>query len=640
VFTPGAWITFGLALDGIPLWARLFTGAMLSPLIVCLEFYAVRLMGVPFGPTAVLLVLLNLPAIYLIWKRRVRIAPLNRSDWFIAAAVVVISMVCMMSLLLNKDARIYSAHAWLYADPVYMFARGQLVLEDPTLAGIRLTYPVWSGLIFQAVHSFLVNSPPVSCYVWSNLLWLFFNYGLAIAITKEMGGGKLAQLSSGIWLFLGTNPVGYILMKVWPGGMVHQLWGDERYTPWVSKFQLYSTMELGLGMLFAMIYLLLRSGPLTKQLLALIGLFLCGIGLFYPLLFPAACGIVGAKALALLAENRSRPWTFPYRDWLSLGGIVLVAALVTYAQLRFLTADKSFSNHLIFLSTIPSAARKVIESLIATSLLIAGLALTFPACWKSRRPATVFLGAGALVNYALHAVFHIMAYGNEYKYIFVVAMCLSVFPALAVEHMWREWPRARARVALAAVALLLLTTYGHWTYVEWPEPGIAHNPHFKYNEPLNTRGLYIQLDPRQSWSGVCNAVRRMTPGDSIVVVNSGAFYFPGFMVRSLYVSPTDLSYPGVNLDADYLDSEMRGNGRQILEERRATLFEFYNTGDHSRREQALNLMLALKRPIAIVAEPQDSYLLEWLKQKRAAVELYAENGLSLWLIDGTPSSRR
>src|SRR5271166_6279409 len=89
VFTPGAWITFGLALNGIPFWARLFTGAMLSPLIVCGEFYAIRLTGIPFGPTAVVLVMLNLPATYLIWKRRPNVTSLDRSDWLIATSALV-----------------------------------------------------------------------------------------------------------------------------------------------------------------------------------------------------------------------------------------------------------------------------------------------------------------------------------------------------------------------------------------------------------------------------------------------------------------------------------------------------------------------------------------------------------------------
>ncbi|MGO9274532.1 MAG: hypothetical protein ACLQOO_30600 [Terriglobia bacterium] len=638
VFTPGAWITFGLELGGIPFWARLLTGGTLSPLIMSIEFFALRLVGIPFGPAAVVLVGLNLPALYLIWKRRFQVEPLDGGDWLIVSAAVVISVICMMSLLITLNARIYSPHAWIYSDPIYMFARGYLVPEDPTLAGIKLTYPVWGGLVFEGIHSFLVNSPPMSCYVWSNLLWLIINYGLAVGIAKEMGGGKLAQISSGIWLFLGTNPVGYILVKLLHKGEFYTLFGDHRYTPWVSKFQLFSTMELGLGMTLAMIYLLVRSGNLTKQLLAAIGLLLSGIGLFYPLLFPAACGLIGAKALALLAEERHDRWTFPYREWLTLAGLLLVAVLVTYGQLKFLSSDKPVTPSLVLLSTIAGAARKTFASALATSLLLAGLAFSFRSCWKSRRSATVFLLAGAFASYVLHAAFHLPYYDNEYKFIFVVSMCLAVFPALAVEQIWGEWPRAKATPVLAAAALLLFTTYAHWSYLYWPAGWMArslNNPPSLAQIPgLDTSQFYLGLDQGQPWSGICNAVRQMTPGNTVLVLNQGDFYYPGLTARSLYVSHLDRTYAGVSLGADTLDAAMRGTGPEILQQRRATLADLFATRDPIRREQALGVILALKRPVAIVTEPQDLDLAQWLEQRKAAVKLYAENGLSLWLVGG------
>jgi hypothetical protein len=641
IFAPGAWITFGCALDGISFWVRLMTGVMLSPLVVCAEFYVIRLIGVPFGSTAVILVIFNLSAVYLIWKRRGQVASQTRSDWLMGTAAVAICVGCMLSLLITRDARIYSAHAWIYADPAYLFARGQLILEDPTLAGIKLTYPVWSGLVFQTVSSFLVNSPPITCYVWTNLLWLIVNYGLVMAITREMGGGKLAQFSSGIWLFIGTNPVGYVLMNLAPAGMSHQLWGDARYTPWVSKFQLFSTMELGLGMLFAMIYLLVRSGPLTTQLLATVGLLLCGIGLFYPLLFPSAFGVIGAKGLALLAEKQNQKRTLPYKEWLTLACVLFAGVLATYVQLRLLASDKPITPSLVQWSSISSAVRKVFESFVVTSLLLAGVALTFRNCWNSRRNATIFLLAGALVNYVLHAAFHILFFDNEYKFIFATAMCLAVFPALAMEHAWREWPRAKAVPVLAAIGLLLFGTYGHWAYVNWPYLGLKPGHQSKpYATSVDTSTFYVQLNKREAWFGVCNAVRRLTPADAVLLLKQGAFYYPGFTARSLYVAPLgESAYPGVNLDADELDAYMRGNGRQIVETRRATLTEFFDTKDPIQREQALDTILSLNRPVAVIAEPHHSDLLEWLKQRKTAVELYASNGLSLWLIDGGTSMR-
>src|SRR5271166_6050655 len=111
VFTPGAWITFGLALNGIPFWARLSLAVVLSPLIVCVEYYALRLLGIPFGSTAILLIVLNMPATYLVWKRRAPVATLHRSDWLVGAAAVVIPIICLYPVLANMDARVYSGHS-------------------------------------------------------------------------------------------------------------------------------------------------------------------------------------------------------------------------------------------------------------------------------------------------------------------------------------------------------------------------------------------------------------------------------------------------------------------------------------------------------------------------------------------------
>jgi hypothetical protein len=64
VFLPGAWITFGLPLPEIPFRARLLTGAALSPFIVSLQFYLLRLSGASFDRTVILLIVLNAPALY------------------------------------------------------------------------------------------------------------------------------------------------------------------------------------------------------------------------------------------------------------------------------------------------------------------------------------------------------------------------------------------------------------------------------------------------------------------------------------------------------------------------------------------------------------------------------------------------
>lgn len=626
-FAPGAWIGFGVLPRGIPFWARLFTGAVLSPLVVCAEFFPLRLAGLPFGTVATLLVAINAPALFLVWRSRPGVHRPARQACVIAAIAVLISVASMAEVFIYRDARVYSPHAFVYADPVYMMAKGDLVLEDPLLAGARLDYPVWSGLVFQAVGSRLLNSPPITNYVWGNLLWLILIYGFAAGVAAEMGGGAVAQACAGIWLFAGTNPVGYLLKLAAGSHWVrYRLWGDPRYTPWVSKFNLFSTMPIGLGMLMAMVYLMVRPGPLTRRLLLTHGLLTAGIGLLYPLLLPPAFGLLGAKAVALLIVEPKQSRSIPWRSLAALGCLVVFAGLVTYLQVRFLIADKHPVTAAVQLSAISNAVRKIFVSLLATCLFLVSLALTWRSSWKSRPAATVTLLLGALASYFLHAAFYIPYWDNEYKFIFAVAMCLAVFPSLAVERIWRHWPRSKAIPVLAGTAAVMVAGYALKTAREW------HSTRLLDRTLIETSDFHARLNPRNPWSRICNAVRLMTPPDSVLLVANGSFYYPLLTSRSLYVPARNAAYPGVTLYADTLVAEIRGNGYAVVNRRRSELADVFDSADPSRRLQALERIRSLRRPVALILEPRQHALLAWLQSCGMGRPVWAESGLTLWLI--------
>ena len=637
VFMPGAWIAFGLSLNGVGFWLRLCISIVLSPAIVCGEFYALRLCGVSFPVTAVLLVLLNLPAAWLVWRRREGLRPAGKGDWLIGGLCVLVPLLCTGSVLTHLDARIYSGHSWLHADPIYMMARGDLVPEAPTLAGVRMSYPVWSGLAFEAVHCYLTQSPPEIIYAWSNLFLLIAVFGLAAGVAKELGGGRLAQASAGVFVLLGTNPVGYVLMQTVPLHNFPQIWGDHRYTPWVNKFLMFGPMTMGIAMTMAIIYLLVRPGSLRGEVLTLVGILLCGIGLFYPLLFPPACGVLGARALADVAEEEGWKWKAHAREVLALAGLVLLAALLTYLEVHFMTAARDKSVKELMLSPLTGAARKMMGSVVSTALLLAGVALSLRPLWKAQRRGALFLLSSAAASYLLYVVFYIPFYENEHKFIFTVAMCLAVFPAIALERIWREWPRAGAVAAVAFVGLLVFGAYGDWVYRDWPTTwlGSRSSPDSRPgpNElPLNTDSFFLQLNERDQRYGICNAVRNLTPAMSVLLVDDGAIYYPGLTERSLYVLPGNRIYPGVNLNVETLDADVSGYGHQILETRRGILADFFESRDTSTRENALRSIQELKRPIAVIADGAHPDLLNWLKSNNDAKQLYSEDAQSLWLI--------
>jgi hypothetical protein len=643
LFTPGAWITCGLDLTSIPFWAKISTAALLSPLVACIEFYAIRLMGVPFATTALLLVILNLPALYLVWKRRRKPASLDRGELFMAAAVLAIPVICLFGQLAYPAARLFAPHGWIHTDPAYMLARGGLLLEDPTLAGIRLSYPPWGPLVLPAVQSYLVQSPPESAYIWSDLAWMIVFFGFAGGIAKEMGGGKLAQVSAGVWLLLGTNPIGSILMKWKPGGILRYCC-DDRYVQSFTKFELFGPMALALAMLLAILYFLIRPGPLTTGIRTVVFLLYCGIGLLYPLLFPSATCVIGARALApLLERGWQAKWPALRRDWLLWAGLILAASALTYGEIRFLTLDRHTAERAVSLSGRGFAERKLIEALTVTSLLCCGWLLTLRGCWKSRKISTATLSIAAAANYLLYAVFHIPFYDNEYKFVFAAAMCLAVFPGIAVERIWREWPRKTSVPVLTALAVLVLGTYAQWARATWPAPWLMARPASARQRekipPLDTAGFYLRLDPRDAWSGICDAVFRMTPPDTVLVLDNGAYYYPGLTARSIYVSSPNRLYPGINVLSDALDADVRGYGSEILAERRATQAALFS--DCCSREDALLRILALKRPVAVITEePRHAALEAWLKQLGTTTKLYTGNNLTLWLIPAAGTGDR
>jgi hypothetical protein len=533
----------------------------------------------------------------------------------------------MAKLLSLTEERIYSPHALLYSDPAYLFSRGQLDLEDPTLAGVRLGYPVWSALVFQSVVSALLNSPPAYSWVWGNLIWLLLICGFAAGVVKELGGGRLAQSVAGVWLLLGTNPIGYVLLALLPSLGPLRLFGDVRYTPWVSKFYLFSTMPLGLGLIAALLWLFIRPGALTKSVIILSCLLVSATGVLYPLLLPPALAIVGSKGLALLVESlKTIRQPIPTGALFALGAVILIAALASYMEVRFLEEGRQFKSPPLSLSTPQGGMRKAVAGVVATSVLLFGMAFTLRKCYQSKPGPTVMLLTAALACFLLHALFSISYWDNEYKFIFVAAMCLASFPALATERFWLQWPRPRALAVLGILACLLLLPFLHRYYAK----GWRHiNPN---QEVVDTNSFYLRLTPQHPWFAVCEAVRTLTPSDSVVAVEYSGLYLPAVINRSLYVAPANRSYHGVNLAADVLLARIRRNGSEILTQRRNALQALFESPDTMLREEALGRILALGRPVTIIAEQQHTALLEWLRHRGRGSPVYEREGITVWVV--------
>jgi hypothetical protein len=641
---PGAWFTFGLPLPEMPFRARLLIGAALSPFILAVEFYIVRFLGASFARAAVLLVLVNLPALYLVLRNTGKFSFSGRGA-LAGTLVLLITGIGFAPYLLDQKAIAYTGNPWMHAGIIYGIANGELLVEEPQVAGLRMSYP-WAGHVFQALLSYQFASPPVINYIWTNLLWVLLFFGLAECLVAELGGSELARGLAPVWLFFGVNFVGFALPRAFRAVTGTTLgwgvFGDFRYTPWIWYFLTFSQMLFALAMLLALTYVLIREWPRGRgfgPLLAVAGLLLCGIGIVYPILYPAGCALIAGKIIAWLWDRSTR--SERTRQIFGVLLVFLICSVIVVAHLRFVTRDRVVpAVHLSDIgATAPTAnsqlrpmhatspAGKAAEFLIVTSPLLAGLILSFRRCWTTKRAATIVLLTSALACSTVYVLLY-MPFQNEYKFMFAAAIPLAPFPAMSLERLDRL---GKAAVALAGVLVLLLAfPLLNLMYREGPEFVVRR----KFAK-LDVHDFNLRLDSSERFAGLSDAARQKTPINTILVTNHPEIYLTPLTSRKLYAPPQGTTrFPGVNITADDELVLIDGYDERMIGARRAAISALFDPHDDSARGESMNHMLALQRPVAIVAdEEHDAALLAWLSKSEQGAAVYKGNGLVLWLVE-------
>jgi hypothetical protein len=628
---PGAWIAFGLRLPGFSLGARLLTAVALTPLVLPLQLYALRLVGVPFGRATVFLAAGNLPAFLLVWRRGGRPRPDRRT----AVDLLLLFVVCAASLapqLADPQARAYTGHAWMFADTSYFSANGDLDLQEAEVVGTRLAYP-WAGLVFQGVLSHLASSPPVLTYVWVNLLWLFVVGCLAALIVSELGGGRLARAAGVVALFFGVNVVGYALLQAIRAARDGEVdirylfgqFGDGRFTPWLAKFLFLQQEPFAFALFLVLVLVLVRDWPrgLGGGPTSLVGVLLAGLGIVYPILFPAGCALVAAGIVGGLCERPRRR-----REALLLGVASVVAGVGAVAHLAFISRDRV--DPMVGLSDGWWLAAKVISASIALSPLLVGLAVSLPSVWRARRPAAVVLLGGLFGSVVLFVVLAMGEWRNEYKFVFTAAICAAPFAGLA---FGRLEGRRFAPALLAVVTAILALPLVHKFSQGWPLEGLG-------GPPVVADGFDLRLAPGQRFAGLTAAIREKTSTDAIIILGGDpGIHFPTLTRRRLYVPPLQQKpHPGVGEKADEMLRIGKGYDTRVLVGRREVVAELFDGAGDGSRARALAQILALGQPVAlVVAEPRHASLVRWLAADGRGRKIYSDPDESVWLFAPSPA---
>ena len=542
---PGGWVTFGAPLCGFGFGSRLLTGVALTPPVLCLEFYALRLAGVSFESSAALLPWLNLPAVLLMARRFDRSCLPNSKMLLGAGLVLFAPLGLLFAQWTQPEGRAYSWHAWMHSDVVSMIANGHLMVGEPEMAGVRLAYP-WLGHAYQAVLSYQLHSPPAWNFVWVNLVWLLTIYGLTALLVGELGGNRFSKVTSAIWLLFGVNIAGYILLKLLPLAEEWQLWGDRRYTPWLEKLSVFNQMPLALGMFLALAYVLLLREPHSFRFdrVGTASLLVLGMVMIYPLYLPVVCALVGGFVFAVFVDAKLLRSAAPYRPMVALGATTLISAGLAWALVSEVTADRVAPGF----DVLPSQGetlRKALQALIVTSPLLAGVVVALPRVWRRNRVQALTLLWGGAASGACYVVFRIPDYANEYKFVFTAALCLFPFLALALEPPFERLGRL-AVPALGIVILLLAIPATDptlrsrsWTAEPLPQ--------------LDVSGFDLRLDKSEPFALLCDVIREQTPIDSILVAATNKLHLPTLTRRQLYVAPaTSKVHPGVDITSDFI----------------------------------------------------------------------------------------
>jgi hypothetical protein len=639
IFLPGAWISFGLPLPGIPCWTKLALAMVLTPLVVAVEFYVLRLLGASFQLTVGLIVIGNLPALVLILRQRRAFSLPAPTTLAIAGFVFLVIVVCLAPFLLDAQKRLYTWEAWMHADIIYSLANGNLVLQDPDLAGVILSYP-WIGQIYQGIYSYLIDTPPVVNYIWLNLAWLLAMFAFSAGIVAELGGNALSQVTVPVWLCFGSNFVGYGLHKVIPVSwsdafhVLRYIDGDNRYTPWLDPIIAFSQMYFGLGLFIAIVYLVVVRWPEHHRpaYLVLAALLLGGLGLVYSVLLPAAMAVVGARVLILIEATWRERRTGPFKESLSWIGILLIVSLLTFALVKFLSQDRTQAS-LVQLNDLEFMKYESFITIVILSPLLLCLVLCTLRFWKTNREALVTLGIGALASCAMYVVFDIPWWRNEYKFVFTAAMCLAPFASLASEPILKRL----GKFSLPAFALLTLGLALPFAYK------VYYRGDYYYTRPgplADISHFDLRLDDREPLSGLLDTIRDKTPLNALLVLENTAVHFPTLTQRQLYVAPAeDQPKPGILVTNDVLLTLIKGYPQQLVDARRATVRALFDSNDPVEMAQAMQVLTSLKRPLALVLDQKSQRgLVGWLTTKGIGSSLYQGDGLVVWLIQPAAGS--
>lgn len=631
IFTllPGAWVAYGFRLDALRWPARLALSGALSPVVLAAQMMALKAVGIRFAFIPLLLLAGNLPALVLIGRAVDKEQSESSSKGALVGSSLFFGILALYLLIpwqLVQNLRSFAWHALWHTDITYALTRNTLLPEEPELAGLTLAYG-WVGHAYWSVLGWSSNLPPTITYAVSNLIWLLFAFLLAyaLAVSGFRLGRPAALMSVGL-TFLGTNALGAVawtLERDWHWRSEYL--GDIRYTPLLSKYLGFETMPFAFALLLAVALLsVVAVQQPVRQLAAPLAITLTGLGLIYPILLPVGCLLAGALWLLLVTRLDQKAAIYPWPTLLWVAAGVGASVFLSFAFLALVTQDRSTSA--IHLSTVEAMGPKLYHLVSALLLFVPALLPLGGALIKRNAPVLLLATAG-LGTMALYVVADLAKL--EYKYMLAATIVLAPLAADGIDWVLYRLPKVQWGLAFAGVIGLFII---HQALILQAGAQIPEN--LVHAPPLREDRFWVGLGPADVNADWTNAVRILTPEDTILVINKSTIHISPFAGRSLYV-PSDIdgtATTGYSVDNRFNLLTWRGYPPQVYEDRLALIQTIYTTTSVAEMRAALAKLLTLQRPVAIHFTP-DIPLYQWLLTEGIGTELFADGKQVVWLLE-------
>ena len=617
---PGAWVSV-VVFKKVELHALLLS-VVLSPLVLVLEFFLLRTAGLRFETATYGAVVMNLPIFLWLmrhlfrWGQNETTIALKHRALLMAMAIVPLAALFLMHLF-DLPWRYFSAHPWMHADFVYAIANGALVPEEPGLAGIQIGYP-YLAHVCQAMLSFLLDSPPQSSYVWSNLTWAICIIFLGDAAAKKIGGGIRCRVFTFLFMFFGLDGFSFLCEFVMPMDLVEKLHLEMgwRYSPWCWKFHSFDQMPMSLVVFGATVVALIDDDREHEgwQKTLVVTLLCVSQAIFYPILFPVSLALLGLRFLISFFRKK--------------GGMALlketliplvISTIVLVLWIKFVTTSH-VDGKSIRLHTFDEFLMRSYRLLVAGAFLGVWI-FGFRRSLRNNAHATWMLLGCMFASIALNVIFFIPWLENEYKYLFTMAFCAAPFCGLAVE----KWlpTRSSAWVPLA-VALCLISSTMVLKRVSMRDENTAD-----FAPPLVDASQFdMRLDASEELAEPLDAIREGSPVDAVFVHEAVSFHAAGVVQRSMFIPPTqERGYAGYGIQNRTMLRFNIGYSHRLIDERSEMLARFFGTPLSFDPTPLLTGIGELGRPAVVLLErARHGYLIAWFAASKIG-HVILDNGL-------------